>query len=64
LAELYGQFGLDLPVLHDSPNWTLPIPARLVVDQSGTVQFSEANPDYSRRPEPLQTLEVLRAIVA
>lgn len=63
LAALYGQFGLDLPSFHESTDWVLPIPARIVVDQAGIVQFSEANPDYTRRPEPAETLAVLRAIV-
>ena len=62
LAELYQQFGLDLPTFHGDGGWTLPIPARIVVDQGGVVRFSEANADYSRRPEPEDTVEVLRRI--
>ncbi|MHC4493059.1 MAG: thioredoxin domain-containing protein, partial [Planctomycetota bacterium] len=63
LVELYAKFGIDLPAFHEESSWTLPIPARLVVDQQGTVRFAEAAPDYTVRPEPQQTLEVLRGVV-
>ena len=63
LVEVYKQFGLDLPTFHADDCWTLPMPARLVVDQSGTVRLAAASPDYTRRPEPQETLELLRDIV-
>lgn len=63
LIELYKHFGLDLPEFHGDASWTLPMPARFVVDQSGIVRFSEANADYTRRPEPQETVEILRSIV-
>ena len=56
LAELYAKFGLDLPGFHEDDGFALPIPARLIVDQAGVVRFSEASADYTRRPEPADTL--------
>ena len=40
----------------------LPLPARMVIDTGGVVRSIEANPDYTRRPEPEATLEVLRSL--
>ena len=56
------QAGVDLPAINGDDSWTLPMPARFVVDEKGIVRFAEANPDYTRRPEPSETLEVLRSI--
>ncbi|MCP3902933.1 MAG: AhpC/TSA family protein, partial [Planctomycetes bacterium] len=33
------------------------------VDMSGTIRDAEVNPDYTRRPEPEATLEVLRTVL-
>ncbi len=63
LAQLYEKFGLNLPVFHDDSSWALPLPARLVADKKGIVRFSEAKADYTYRPEPTETLEILRALV-
>ena len=62
LVEFYQNGGIDLPNFNGDDSWTLPMPARLVIDQTGTIKFAEANPDYTRRPEPLETLEVLKQI--
>ncbi len=64
LAELYAGFGLDLPTFHDDDGFVLPIPARLIVDAGGIVRFSEANADYTRRPEPADTLAALEAMTS
>lgn len=63
LIELYKGFGLDFPTFHGESTWTLPMPARIVVGTDGRVLNVEANADYTRRPEPEVTLEVLRANV-
>lgn len=62
LEEFYRSAGIDLPGFNGDDTWTLPMPARFVIDQTGTIRFAEANPDYTRRPEPLETLEVLKQI--
>jgi peroxiredoxin len=60
LVELYQSFKNDLPAFNDDPEWTLPMPARYVIGQDGTILYSEVNPDYTRRPEPEDMLPVLR----
>ena len=62
LRALYQQFGILLPEAHGTSSWELPMPARIVVDRDGTVRDIAADPDYTRRPEPDATLDVLRSL--
>ena len=63
LREVYRGFQLTLPDFNGDDSWSLPIPARMVIRPDGTIQSIDANPDYTRRPEPEATLEVLRTLV-
>lgn len=62
LQTIYQSLGIDLPKSNGDPSWTLPMPARLVVDKSGIVRKTDADPDYSKRPEPGKTLDDVRAV--
>ena len=62
LEAVYRQFDLDLPRSNGDDSWTLPMPARYVIDQLGIVRWSAVHPDYTRRPEPDDTIEALRAL--
>lgn len=62
LRQLYVQFGLDLAAINGDGSWTLPIPARYLIDRDGVVRYVRADPDYTQRPEPEETLEALRAL--
>lgn len=62
LKEVYGKFGIDVAAANGSSEWELPIPARFVVDQSGIVRSSEFDADYTTRPEPTATLDILRTL--
>jgi len=33
-------------------SWTLPIPARFLIDRGGIIRWAEADPGYTTRPEP------------
>lgn len=59
LAELYRGAGIDLPAFNEDPSWTLPMPARYVIGQDGTIVYAEVNPDYTQRPEPEDVIGVL-----
>jgi peroxiredoxin len=63
LKALYASFGVDLPKYNGDESWTLPVPARLVVDQAGIVRTADVDVDYTRRPEPTKTIADLKAIV-
>jgi peroxiredoxin len=60
LVELYKSLKNDLPTFNDDPSWTLPMPARYVIGQDGTILYSEVNPDYTHRPEPEDMISVLQ----
>jgi len=62
LREMYRTFPLDLEKFNGDATWTLPIPARFVVDRHGIIRAAESDPDYTTRPEPEDTLEALRAL--
>ena len=62
LKEIYQGFGIQLEKSNGEPSWTLPMPGRIIVDQQGVVRSVDADPDYTRRPEPSKTLEDARAI--
>lgn len=60
LREIYLRFGLDIPAHNGDDSWTLPMPARLIIDSEGIIRYADINPDYTRRPEPEDTLAVLK----
>ena len=62
LHQVYGKFGIDLKKYNGDESWILPMPARFVIDSSGTVRASDVDPDYTVRPEPAETLRVLEAM--
>ena len=64
LRQVYLGFGNDLAVRNGDPSWRLPVPSRFVIDRHGTVQSVQADPDYTRRPEPETTIAILRRVVA
>jgi peroxiredoxin len=63
LRAVYLGFGNDLAVRNGDPSWRLPVPARFVIDSSGIVRLVQADPDYTRRPEPETTVDALRKVV-
>ena len=60
LAELYAGFGIDLPRYNGDESWTLPMAGGFVLDKSGVIVRAEFDPDYTRRPEPSETLEFVK----
>lgn len=63
LRDVYRTFPLDLANFNGDATWTLPIPARFVIDRQGIIRAAEADPDYTTRPEPEDTLRVLRTLL-
>lgn len=62
LIKIYRRFGLKVDEHNGDDSWTLPMPARLIIDQDGIIRYAEINPDYTERPEPEDTLTALRDI--
>ena len=62
VLEVYGKFGIDLAAANGEDSMSLPIPCRLVVNQSGVVQVADIDPNYTTRPEPDKTLGDVKAM--
>ena len=62
LKEAYLSLGIDLAESSGSSDWTLPVPARLVVDRAGIVRTADIGVDYTRRPEPAKTVADVAAL--
>ncbi len=61
LRPYYDRIGVSLEQYNGDDSWQLPIPATYVVGQDGIVRFAYLDPDYTRRLEPAELLEVLRS---
>lgn len=62
LRDLYKSFGNSLDRFHDESEYRLPLPARYVIDKDGIIRAADAKADYTIRPEPSETVVILRAI--
>lgn len=62
LRELYRGFGIDLTKCNGDDSWTLPLPARFVIDREGIIRAADVNTDYTVRPDPEKTIADLEAI--
>jgi peroxiredoxin len=62
LQKIYLQFGLDVPKHNGDSSWTLPLPARYIIDRNAVVRYAQVDPDYTIRPEPGHTLAVLKEL--
>jgi len=62
LQQIYAKFGIDLPRGNGDGTWRLPIPARFVIDREGVIRAVDADPDYTRRPEPAQAVVILKRL--
>lgn len=62
VQRIYRGFGLDLAKANGDDSWTLPMPARFVIDRAGVIRSRDVDPDYTRRTEPSETLAVLRSL--
>ena len=62
VKEIYRGFGIDLPKYNGDSSWTLPVPARFVVDSGGIIRVADVDVDYTRRPEPSKTVADVKAL--
>ena len=62
LKQLYLKFGINLESSNNDDSWTLPIPARYIVDRDAVIRYAEADPDYTVRPDPQHTIEALKSL--
>ena len=62
LKNLYLKFGLDIPKHNGDDSWTLPMPARFIIDQRAIIRYAQVDPDYTVRPEPGHTIDALKTL--
>ena len=62
VREIYLERGIDLARGNGDGTWRLPVPARFVIDRQGIIRAVDADPDYTRRPEPAATVAILREL--
>jgi len=62
LRAIYTKFGIDLGQGNGDGTWRLPVPARFVIDRQDIVRAVDADPDYTRRPEPADTVRILETL--
>ena len=58
----YRGMGLDLAVFNGDDSWTLPLPARFVLDQQGVIRDAVIQSDITVRPDPQTALDVVRSL--
>ena len=62
VKQIYDGFGIDLPKYNGDDSWTLPVPARFVIDSGGIIRVADVDVDYTRRPEPAKTVADVKAL--
>ena len=62
LIEVYKANGVDLAKFNGDESWRLSMPARIIIRRGGVVASAEADPDYTHRPDPEETLAMLRRL--
>ncbi len=55
---------MDLAKFNGDASWELPMAARYVIDREHIIRAADVNFDYTIRPEPGETLAVLRNLRA
>lgn len=62
LIEVYRGFGIDLERFNGDRDWRLPLSGRIIIDASGVVRNVDLQTDHTVRPEPAETIEMLRSL--
>ena len=62
LRDLYKSWGSTLDRFHDESEYRLPMPARYVIDRGGIILAAEVNADYTIRPDPSETVRLLKEL--
>jgi len=61
LKKLYLEsFDIDLKKYNGDNSWTLPMPARFIIDTNGIIQYAECSPDYTKRPDLREIIQVFK----
>lgn len=64
LHDIYRSFDLDVTKYNGDKSWTLPMPARIIIDSHGIIRETDIHLDYTTRPEPEETIALLKKLTA
>jgi peroxiredoxin len=62
LRKLYTKFGIDFERFYGDDAWQVPMPGRFILDRQGTIIHRDVHPDYTKRPEPADIVNILKSI--
>ncbi|MBD0400679.1 peroxiredoxin-like family protein [Flammeovirga sp. EKP202] len=63
LKSLYNdKFNIKLNEYNGDDSWTLPVPARFIIDTDGIIKYAEYSVDYTKRPNPDVLVSELQAV--
>ena len=60
LRPIYESFGIDIPAFNGDDSFELPMPATYVIDTNGIITHVFVDPDYTRRLEPTEIVEIIK----
>ena len=60
----YKGYGIDVAASNSNGKWTLPHPGTFVIDSKGVIRWSWVNEDYSKRADPQEVINAVKAITA
>ena len=61
LKDVYRNLDIILPEYNGDDSWEMTLPARYVVDRSGSIVDAVMFVDHSQRAEPSETIEIMQA---
>lgn len=62
INRVYKSLGAELSVFNGDESWQLPLTSRFVIDIDATVISSNVDVDFRKRPDPRETLAVVKAM--
>jgi peroxiredoxin len=62
IEKVYNAFGVNMSQYNGDDSWRLPLSSRFVIDIDGTIIAADTDVNYRSRPEPDETIAVLKAI--
>lgn len=62
MIDLYrDKLHINLKMYHGDNDWSLPIPARFLVNTDGIIVYAESSPDYTKRPDLDDIMTILES---
>lgn len=61
IREIYEKMGLNLTEHNAGGEWSLPVPATMVIAQNAVIRSAFIDPDYTKRMEPQDILDALKS---